>query len=155
MPGRYRAAAQNRRQHVDVEDCAIELLGGVDERVAIHEPARVVHQDVDPAEAREHALDHARHVARLGQVALKRRGLPPTRADLRRRGASGCAVRVVVNGDIDAVACERERRGASDADRRTGDQRDRVGEFRQCFLWFTASHARALTQFAVPRTTER
>ena len=49
MPGRYRAAAQNRRQHVDVEDCAIELLGDVDERVAIHEPARVVDQDVDPA----------------------------------------------------------------------------------------------------------
>ena len=126
--------AQQYTAHVDVE-CAHPSLGrelGEDNplRVARLDDSRVVHHDVQPAEALARAEDHPAHVAVVGHVGRDWRGAAPAPFD-QPYGFARALFIDVVDGDGSTVTRQPLRRGPTDARTRAGDQCDRSLDLHQ------------------------
>ena len=115
-------AQQQRRARVDLEDPVDQLQRGLHQRRADDEPAGVVDQHVDAAEALDHGLRQGLDLHRVGDVGLE--GLRVGAGGHQTRGdrVRGVHLRVPVHGDPRALGGEGLCGRGPDAGARPGDQ---------------------------------
>jgi hypothetical protein len=100
--------------------------------------ARVVHQDVEPAERRQGCVEQRLHIVFLGDVGLDGNRPAPHRLDLVDHPLRAAEAGGVVHGDVGAGRRERQRNTCADA--RTGAGDDGLLAF-QCLVSHVVSPA--------------
>ncbi len=157
--GRGGLADEEDARQVEVEHLPPERLRHLEERMPLHEVARVVDEDVDPPEPRERRGDEPARLLALREVRPEHRRFPSAGLDLARGLRGPRLVLVEVDGHVGPGGGERHRRRAADAPARARHQRHRVLVLRlhgffssECGQATTReANAGAMTSAAAPR----